>query len=173
MDFSIAVLGLRLLVNPMHLLLLLGSVGPSPEALGLIPVTRRLKRHGLHLRSRAFCSVKINQSKYSSFDAESSILEYQVHPIQRAATNTEKRLARYQALDEQFGDLIASYSEQNPLKSVRESHNRGEEKSNAFSRGIPMKFYDRVRLKTLSRPLKFQPIDFETRRDLLIQSYLS
>jgi len=111
--------------------------------------------------------------KSSSLDAESSILEYQVHPIQREATDTEKRLARYQALDEQFGDLIASYSEQKPLRNVRESHYRGEEKSNAFSRGIPMKFYDRVRLKTLSRPLKFEPIDFETRRDLLIQSYLS
>ena len=96
-----------------------------------------------------------------------------MHPI-RPVNVTEKRLQRYQALDEQFGDLIASYSSKTSPKSIRKSDIPGEEEeSKHYSSDIPIKFYDRVRLKTLSRPLKFKPIDYETRRELLIQSYLS
>ena len=95
-----------------------------------------------------------------------------MHPI-RPVNVTEKRLQRYQALDEQFGDLIASYSSQNSPKSIRKSDIPGEEESKHYSSDIPIKFYDKVRLKTLSRPLNFKPIDYETRRELLIQSYLS
>ena len=94
-----------------------------------------------------------------------------MHPI-RPVKVTEKRLQRYQALDEQFGDLIASYSSGNSPRSIRES-DPAQEESKHYSSDIPIKFYDRVRLKTLSRPLKFKPIDYETRRELLIQSYLS
>jgi len=103
-------------------------------------------------------------------EAESPTQQYLVHPIRQKVNVIEKRL---QALDERFGDLIASYSLQNPPKSIRESDICAKENSNNYSNDIPIKYYDRVRLKTLSRPLKFKPIDYETQRDMLIQSYLS
>ena len=99
---------------------------------------------------------------------ELSTRQYLVHPIQQK-DNGRRLTERYQALDERFGDVIASYSLENPSKRVH----REEEKLQHFPRGIPVKFYDRVRLKTLLRPMKFEPLDYETQRELLIQSYLS
>ena len=99
---------------------------------------------------------------------ESSSRQYLVHPIQQK--DSVRRLTeRYQALDERFGDVIASYSLEKPSKRIHHD----EDKLKQFPHGIPVKFYDRVRLRTLLRPMKFEPLDYETQRDLLIQSYLS